>query len=139
MYHYKTGTRDVDWWQLYYLYEKVGLARDLARSGEFDKLRASFEASYRVATAWHGGDLVGAARMISDGICYGMIFDVAVLAEHRQKGLGKGLMTELMKDNGHLCIYLTSTFGNEKFYEKLGFKRHKTAYGLYPHSSRYLE
>jgi predicted N-acetyltransferase YhbS len=36
-------------------------------------------------------------------------------------------------------IHLTSTFGNEEFYKKLGFKKHKTAYAKYPFQSKYLE
>ncbi len=48
-------------------------------------------------------------------------------------------MNELMKGNEHICIYVTSTFGNEPFYSKLGFKKHKTAYAKYPYESEYLE
>ena len=43
--------------------------------------------------------------MLSDGICYGMIFDVGVLPEYQKSGIGKGLIAELQKDNHHLCIH----------------------------------
>lgn len=76
--------------------------------------------------------------MLSDGICHGIIFDVGVLPEYQRLGVGKGLITEIQKGNGHLCIYLTSTFGNEDFYKKLGFKIHKTALAKYPYQSDYL-
>lgn len=105
---------------------------------DFDKIRTAFEHSYKVVTAWKIDNLIGAARMLSDGICYGMIFDVGVLPEYQKSGIGKGLITELQKDNSHLCIHLTSTFGNEDFYKKLGFKPHKTAFAKYPYESDYL-
>ena len=38
-----------------------------------------------------------------------------------------------------MSIHLTSTFGNEDFYKKLGFKKHKTAYSKYPFPSKYIE
>ena len=48
-------------------------------------------------------------------------------------------MEALLRGNEHLLVYLTSTFGNEGFYSKLGFKKHKTAYAKYPCESEYLE
>jgi len=66
-------------------------------------------------------------------LCYGIVFDVAVLPEYQKKGIGKGLMNVLLKGEEHMPIHLTSTFGNEDFYKKLGFKKHKTAYAKYPY------
>ena len=83
--------------------------------------------------------MVGAGRLISDGICYGTIFDLGVLPDYQKQGIGKGIMNELLRNNEHLCIHLTSTFGNEEFYRKLGFKSHKTAFAKYPFDSKYLE
>jgi len=42
-------------------------------------------------------------------------------------------MNVLLKGEEHMPIHLTSTFGNEDFYKKLGFKKHKTAYAKYPY------
>ena len=38
-----------------------------------------------------------------------------------------------------LGISLVPTFGNEKFYEKLGFKKQKNSLAMYPVKSEYLE
>ena len=105
---------------------------------DYNKIRTAFEQSYKIVSAWNDDNLIGAARMLSDGICYGMIFDVGVLPEYQKLGIGKGLITELQKDKEHLCIHLTATFGNEEFYKKLGFKTHKTAFAKYPYESDYL-
>lgn len=108
-------------------------------SKEFNKIQSAFQVSYKVVTAWEGNTLVGSCRMLSDGICYGAVFDVRVLPEYQKKGIGKGLMGLLLKGEEHMTIHLTSTFGNEGFYKKLGFKKHKTAYSKYPFESKYVE
>lgn len=138
MFTYKEGLDCIDWHQLYKLYDNVGLVAGYGKKKDHNKIRSAFRQSFKVLTAWNDADLIGAARMLSDGICYGMIFDVGVLPEYQKLGIGKGLMAELLKDNDHLCIHLTSTFGNEEFYKKLGFKRHKTALAKYPFESDYL-
>lgn len=134
----KIGIEYVDWPQLFSLYEKVGLLKRYIENKEFDKIQTAFKNSYKVVTAWDDKKLIGCCRMVSDGICYASVFDVAVLPEYQGKGVGKGLMNLLLKDE-NIPIHLTSTFGNEEFYKKLGFKKHKTAYAKYPYESKYLE
>lgn len=136
---YKVGLSEMDWEQLFHLYEKVGLLGRFVKSKEYGKIKIAFERSYKVVTAWDGEILAGAGRMLSDGICYASIFDVGVLPGYQKKGLGKGLMNVLMDGEGHMPVHLNSTFGNEEFYSRLGFKKHKTAYSKYPFSTDYVE
>ena len=139
MISYKTGLECIEWPQLFSLYEKVGMIKRFIESKEFNKIQYAFQVSYKVVTAWEENTLVGSCRMLSDGICYGAVFDVGVLPEYQKKGIGKGLMRLLLKGEEHMTIHLTSTFGNEGFYKKLGFKKHKTAYSKYPFESKYVE
>ncbi|MBX4262072.1 GNAT family N-acetyltransferase [Clostridium estertheticum] len=139
MISYKIGLECIEWSQLFKLYEKVGMLKRFIESKEFNKIQSAFQVSYKVVTAWEENTLVGSCRMLSDGICYGSVFDVAVLPEYQKKGIGKGLMRLLLKGEEHMTIHLTSTFGNEGFYKKLGFKKHKTAYSKYPFESKYVE
>ncbi len=139
MVSYKLGVADMDWSQLFNLYKRVGLLRRFIEGKEFDKIQSAFQKSYKVSTAWEGNILVGSCRMISDGLCYGAVFDVGVLPEYQKKGIGKGMMNLLLKGEEHISVHLTSTFGNEDFYKKLGFKKHKNAYAKYPYESIYLE
>ncbi|MCG8341959.1 MAG: GNAT family N-acetyltransferase [Chlorobiales bacterium] len=139
MIEYKTGADGIDWEALGDLYEEVGLVAQFGKKRDVEVIKKAFQNSRRVVTAWKEGKLVGAGRLISDGLCYGTIYDVGVLELYRGQGIGKGIMATLLEGNEHLLIYLTSTFGNEDFYEKLGFKKHKTAYAKYPHESEYLE
>lgn len=139
MFNYKTGIENINWEQLFRLYSIVGLVAGLGKNKESAKIKSAFLNSFKIITAWKDDKLIGAGRMISDGICYGIIFDLGVLPEYQKQGIGKGIMDELLKDNEQLFIHLTSTFGNEEFYKKLGFKRHKTAFAKYPCKSEYLE
>jgi predicted N-acetyltransferase YhbS len=139
MIEYKTGFSSIDWSMLVDLYGEIGLVAGHGQRKDIDSIRKAFQASAKVVTAWHNQQLVGAGRMLTDGVCYASVFDVGVLPTFQKRGVGKGLMIELMKGNEHLCVHLTSTFGNEEFYGKLGFRRHKTAMAKYPHDSQYLE
>jgi len=121
MVEYKNGTECIDWLQLTQLYGKVGLVAGYGKDRNTKKIRQAFEASGRVATAWIEGRLVGAGRMITDNVCYAYIADVAVLPSLQKKGIGKGIMIQLLKDTAHMSIQLWPTKGNIAFYERLGF------------------
>ncbi|MGG7162355.1 GNAT family N-acetyltransferase [Clostridium ihumii] len=136
---YKVSLDEIQWDKLCELYERVGLLKRFINNNEYEKIKIAFESSYKVVTAWDKEKLVGAGRMISDGVCYGAIFDVGVLPEYQKKGIGRGVMNELLKGNDNIPIHLTSTFGNEEFYKKLSFKKHKTAYSRYPFKTDYVE
>lgn len=114
------------------------------KRGEKNKklISDAFQASFAVSTAWIGDRLIACGRMISDGQMYSGIFDVVVDPEFQKKGLGRQIMQRLIGKAPHTCIHLTSTFGNETFYQKIGFKKHRTALALYPgkmSDSPYLE
>lgn len=138
MIEYKLGTDVIDWDSLIEMYCEVDGVIGLAKKGEKDIIKKSFKNTYKVVTAWDGNRIVGAGRMISDGECYGWIHDMGVLPSYQKNGIGKGIMDHLMKDE-HLLFGLTSSFVAQEFYEKLGFKKHKTAVAKYPGKSTYLE
>ncbi|WP_207652682.1 hypothetical protein [Desulfosporosinus sp. FKA] len=45
---------------------------------DYDKIKQAFKQSFKVVTAWENGNLIGAVRILSDGVCYGMILEVGV-------------------------------------------------------------
>lgn len=136
---YKTGTDVIDWESLMQLYCETDGVIGLARAGKLTEIKEAFFNSYRVVTAWDEDRIVGAGRMLSDGVCYGWIHDMAVLPDLQKHGLGRGIMAALVDGNGRLLIGLTSSFDAVAFYRKLGFKKHKTAHAKYPGESVYLE
>lgn len=107
-----------------------------------EKVGRAFANSQVVASVWVSDRLVAIGRMITDFEMYSSIFDVVVDPEFQKKGLGQMVMRGLIEKAPKTCIYLTSTFGNEAFYHKLGFRFHKSAMALYPESfgrTPYLE
>jgi len=139
MIEYKTGIDCIDWKMLTELYGQVGLVAGQGKDQDVNLIQKVFKASTKVVTAWNNGKLIGSGRLLTDWQCYGNIYDLGVLPEFQQQGIGKGIMVELMNGLEHLCIHLTSTFGNERFYSKLGFLKHKTAMSKYPYQSEYLD
>lgn len=139
MAEYKTGTEHIDWEQLFNLYEEVGLVGQFGKKRDQAAIQAAFLASSKVVTAWNGSELIGAGRLLSDGVCYGTVFDVGVFPKYRRQGIATGIFKELLRDKQNLCIYLTSSFEAEDVYKKQGFKRHKNAFAKYPYVSEYLE
>ena len=118
---YKNGIEHIDWPQLIDLYDEVGLVGGLGQRRDAQRIRQAFKSSQKVITAWSGDNLVGAGRLITDGICYGFIVDIGVMPAFQKQGVGKGIMTHLLLDTGHLIVQLYPTKGNIGFYEKLGF------------------
>ena len=109
------------------LYREAGLG---AKSSS-DLLRA-MQASFRVVTCWEGPKLCGIGRLLSDGVYYASVFDVAVRPSHQRQGIGSEIMRLLEAAVPGIRIYLTSTLGNEEFYVRMGYKRHRTAFAKYP-------
>ena len=136
---YKLGTDVIVWESLMQLYYETDGVIGLGRAGNLRKVKEAFLNSYRVVTAWEADRIIGAGRLISDGVCYGWIHDMAVLPDRQKQGAGRGIVKELLAGNEGLLIGLTSSFGAVKFYQKLGFKKHKTAHAKYPGESTYLE
>ena len=80
--------------------------------------------------------LIGFGRMLSDGKFYGAIYDVIVIPEMQNRGIGKMIVNGLMEQGMHLLyVTLFATPGKMEFYKRLGFKKMSTAM-LIPRSSR---
>lgn len=133
-----TELKEQDWIKLVDMYDKTNMFLGLGRSRDIEKIRRACEKSHKYVIAWDNDEIIGAARMISDGECYGWIHDVAVLESYRRQGVGQELMEKLIEGNENLLIGLTSSFMAVDFYKELGFKRHKTAMAKYPGPSDYL-
>ena len=76
-----------------------------------------------VVSAWDGNRLVGAVRVLSDTMFRSVIYDLLVLPEFQNKGIGKELVKRCI---GHFpnSEWLVGTMENTAgFYEKLGFQK----------------
>ena len=81
---------------------------------------------YSVVAETENGNSIGMGRIIGDNAIYLHIQDIIVRPEHQNQGVGKLIMTELIKYVDKVAgkntnIGLMSSKGREPFYEKLGF------------------
>jgi predicted GNAT family N-acyltransferase len=70
------------------------------------------------------GDLVSAARVLTDYTYYAMVFDVIVHEDHRGEGLGEDLMAAVVTHPPLADLHLTllAREGLVPFYESCGFE-----------------
>ncbi|MCU1413722.1 MAG: N-acetyltransferase [Microbacteriaceae bacterium] len=113
----------VDRGELVALYESVGWS---AYTKDPDKLVAAIAGSSTVVTAREGGELIGIARVVSDGasLCY--LQDIIVRPDHQRFGIGRELVTMALAPYEHVRqkVLLTDDDPAQKaFYESLGYQQ----------------
>ena len=91
-----------------------------------EKINKHREMSCFSVCAYDNDKIVGMARVLGDGSYY-TVYDVVVKQKYQGKGIGKILMTEIIKwyksiEDDDTYLYLGASYGKEKFYEKFGFK-----------------
>ena len=91
---------------------------DNGRSPE--ALRRSFEASPHVAFAWADDELVGMARLLSDGVCNAYLVDVWTDSRFRHQRIGSAMVEHLVAQVPGQHVGL-QTDDAGPFYEQLGF------------------
>ncbi len=122
----------MDWAELSELYRKAPL-------GEMspNDLATVFSNSRFKCFVYADGELVGVGRALADGLDCSYIAGVAVLPEHRGRGLGTAIMRKLVElSDGHRKIILYANPGREGFYRTLGFYRMNTAMAIWRNPER---
>ena len=106
----------VDWGQA-----KARLGADDFDNGRSPAaLRRSFEQASHVAFAWEDGQLVGMARLLSDGVCNAYLLDVWTDARHRRRGIGGTMVGHLVDRVPGQHVGLQTD--EPAFYTALGFR-----------------
>jgi GNAT superfamily N-acetyltransferase len=97
-----------------------------------DALRTVFGNSRFHVFVRSGGALVGAGRVLADGVDVAYVADVAVHPDHQGHGLGRAVVERLVAAaRGHKKILLYANPGPEPFYARLGFLRMNTAMAIW--------
>ncbi|MCH2222838.1 MAG: GNAT family N-acetyltransferase, partial [Dechloromonas sp.] len=82
-------------------------------------------------SAWHGTQLVGIARALTDFSYVAYLADLAVDADYQKQGIGKRLIEETQSRLGASCmlVLLAAPKAND-YYPKLGFEHNPRAWML---------
>ena len=125
---------DVDWKVLSETLKRVGMAYY-----EPNIHKKAFENSYVTVFIYHHNRLIGFGRAVSDGAYQAAIYDVAVLPEFQQKGIGTTITEKLISRVSQCNVILYASPGKETFYETLGFQKMKTGMALFRNAEQMKE
>jgi len=129
------SSENVDWEELSQLYLVAPLGEK-----EPSDLQVAFSNSMFRCFVYDSGRLIAVGRALADGRDCSYICDVAVHPNYQGLGLGKELVTKLVKlSQEHKKIILYAAVGKEPFYRKLGFKRMATAMAIFKNQLQALE
>lgn len=128
---YQDNCDNINWEEIPRLLKLVGMS-----FVDKDIHRVSFENSYTVIFVFDNSKLIGFGRVISDGVRQAALYDIAIDPVYQGQGIGRSIVHKLMANlSGCNCILYASP-GKEGFYRKLGFKRMKTAMGIFADPTR---
>jgi ribosomal protein S18 acetylase RimI-like enzyme len=118
---------DVDWAELSNLYRIAPLGEKPP-----DALETVMSNSRYKCFVYDGTALVGAGRVLADGLDAAYIADIAVHPDYQGRGLGQAIVRRLVDlADGHKKIILYANPGREGFYRKLGFLPMNTAMAIW--------
>ncbi len=108
---------------------------NIAYKMDLGEFVSALDQSWYIICAYHEDELVGIGRVVSDGVLYGMIYDMIVKPSHQGKGIGSEILKRLVDKcltTGLRDVQLFSAKGKQSFYGRRGFvKRPADAPGMY--------
>jgi ribosomal protein S18 acetylase RimI-like enzyme len=114
---YRDDLRSIDWEAL-----KASLAGDQFDNGRTPgQLRESFENSFGVCIAWFEEQVVGTARVLSDGVCNAYLVDVWTSSALRRRGIAREMIERLSRRLSGQHVYLQADEDVVEIYRRLGF------------------
>jgi aralkylamine N-acetyltransferase len=124
----KYDIENIDWVALCEIFRLAPLGtRDPA------KLKTAANQSHTVCSAYAGNQLIGFGRALSDGQYQSAIYDVVVLPDYQNQGVGKAIMKALLaKLPKSAPVLIFASPGKQDFYKKFGFGNLRTGMGLFP-------
>jgi ribosomal protein S18 acetylase RimI-like enzyme len=124
----------VDWTEVSELYRIAPLGNKPA-----EHLKRAYSNSMFKCFVSQDGALIGAGRVVADGVDCAYLCDITIHPDFQGKGLGQALVRKLMELSvGHDKIILYASPGKEGFYRKLGFRRMLTAMAKFADEDRAL-
>ena len=119
---YKFTKEDVNWQEVSDVLRRSGLSDHSQEEQEI-----IFKNSYAVVFVYDEDKIVGVGRALSDGICQAAVYNIALDEEYQGYGIGRRLITSLLEQLKGQNIILYTHPRTVALYEKMGFRRNKTA------------
>ncbi|MDH6139713.1 MULTISPECIES: GNAT family N-acetyltransferase [Kitasatospora] len=109
------------------LYKMVSMGEKSPQS-----LAIALSNSMFVCFVYAGDMLIGAGRVLGDGVDTAYLADIAVHPDYQGLGLGDRIVRHLLeRSSGHRKVILFAKPGTEPFYRRYGFLRLPTAMALF--------
>lgn len=131
---FKTDKTNIDWQQVADVLRRSHLSDHTA-----EEQQLMFENSYAVVFVYDGDRIIGVARALSDGLCQAAIYNIALEKEYQGYGIGRELIGRLLDQLKGQTIILYTHPKNIGLYEKLGFRRNKSAMCIFAGEPEHLE
>ena len=121
---YNDTKKDLPVEQLYRLFFSAGWAgSEITPDADIRKdFNIPFINSTLVISAWENEKLVGTVRVLSDKIIRSVIYDLVVLPEFQNKGIGKELVRRCIEHYPDSEWLVQTEEHIAGYYEKIGFK-----------------
>ncbi len=119
---FKTTKENINWQEVSDVLRRSGLSDHTAEEQE-----TIFTNSYAVVFVYHEEKIIGVGRALSDGVCQAAIYNIALDDEFQGQGIGRTLITKLLDQVRGQNIILYTHPRTVALYERMGFRRNKTA------------
>lgn len=106
------------------LFETTGWNEMYGQSAQ--ALHSALRGSWRVVVARSGDEVVGAGRLVSDGVQYAVLFDLIVAPAWQGRGVGSEILRRLLEHADEADIrdvLLFAARGTADFYARHAFQR----------------
>jgi len=125
---YNDSKKDLPSEQLHELFVSAGWSDGSDTADMIKNYNLPFINSTLVISAWDNDRLIGAVRVLSDKMFRSIIYDLLVLPEFQNKGIGKELIKRCIEHfpNSEWLVQTTEKISG--YYEKFGFKINKDVF-----------
>ncbi|WP_313186717.1 GNAT family N-acetyltransferase [Lacrimispora sp.] len=123
---YKITKDGIHWQEVADVLRRSGLSDRSAEDQE-----TIFNNSYAVVFVYDKERIVGVGRALSDGVCQAAIYNIALDEEYQGYGIGRKLIELLLDQVKGQNVILYTHPRTVALYEKMGFRRNKTAMSIF--------
>lgn len=118
---YNDRKKDLPSEQLRQLFISAGWSDGEENPDMLKHFNIPFINSTLVISAWENECLIGAVRVLSDKVIRSIIYDLVVLPEYQNKGIGKALIKRCMEHFPNSEWLVQTTTEISSYYVKIGF------------------